>query len=157
MRRPLVLLGHSLGGLVIKQVFVSYGLFFQYTQYTDFDIPQALVEAATHADASPPHKNLRDSFVGALFFGVPNRGLNDKFLHDIVHGQPNQKLISSLDPVSPELAALHRGFTALFDRKKYQFYSYYETRVTQLSEVIALLFNLVMASQMLILHSLLGY
>ncbi|KAF2799767.1 TPR-like protein [Melanomma pulvis-pyrius CBS 109.77] len=114
MRRPLVLLGHSLGGLVIKQ---------------------ALVEAATHADTSPPHKNLHDSFVGALFFGVPNRGLNDKFLHDIVHGQPNQKLISSLDPVSPELAALHRGFTALFDRKKYQFYSYYETRVTQLSEI----------------------
>jgi len=95
-----------------------------------------LVEAASNADDSPQHKNLRDSFVGALFFGVPNLGLNDKFLQEIVRGQPNQKLINSLDPVSPELSALHRGFTELFDRKRYHFYSYYETRETQLSEVI---------------------
>jgi hypothetical protein len=45
----------------------------------------------------------------------------------------------------------------MFDWKKYHFYSYYETRVTQLSEVISALFNVVMSNQLLILHLLLGY
>jgi hypothetical protein len=93
------------------------------------------VEAATHSDASAAHKSLHDSFIGALFFGVPNRGLNDKFLHEIVKGQPNGNLIRSLDPESSELRMLHQGFTTLFDRKRYQFYSYYETRQTELTRV----------------------
>lgn len=114
MQRPLILIGHSLGGLVLKQ---------------------ALVEAASNAAVSSAHKNIHDSFIGALFFGVPNRGLNDKFLHEIVKGQPNQNLIRSLDPESSELRMLHQGFTTVFDRKKYQFYSYYETRQTQLSRI----------------------
>jgi len=84
---------------------------------------------------SPAHKDLYESFIGALFFGVPNRGLNDKFLHEIVRGQPNQYLIQSLDPESSELRRLHEGFTTIFDKTKYQFYSYYETCVTALSEV----------------------
>jgi len=85
--------------------------------------------------SSPAHKDLYESFIGALFFGVPNRGLNDKFLHEIVRGQPNQYLIQSLDPESSELRRLHEGFTTIFDKTKYKFYSYYETRVTALSEV----------------------
>lgn len=97
-------------------------------------IPQALVEAASNAAASPAHKNLYESFIGALFFGVPNQGLNDRFLHDIVKGQPNQRLISSLDPESTTLKMLHQGFTTHFDKKKYQFYSYYEKRLTELSK-----------------------
>lgn len=107
------MIGHSLGGLVIKQ---------------------ALVDAAV-AVSSPAHKDLYESFIGALFFGVPNRGLNDKFLHEIVRGQPNQYLIQSLDPESSELRRLHEGFTTIFDKTKYKFYSYYETRVTALSEI----------------------
>ena len=102
---------------------------------TDFILSQALVETATNAAVSPEHRNLHESFIGALFFGVPNRGLNDKFLQEIVKGQPNQNLIHSLDPNSSELRMLHDGFTRLFDRKKYQFYSYYEIRPTELSRV----------------------
>jgi hypothetical protein len=91
---------------------------------------QALVESVNAATSSPAHRDLYESFIGALFFGVPNRGLNSTVLNAIVEGQVNERLIQSLEADSTVLKYLHQGFTTSFDNKKYQFFSYFEKRTT---------------------------
>ncbi|PYH91312.1 hypothetical protein BO71DRAFT_486360 [Aspergillus ellipticus CBS 707.79] len=70
--RPLILIGHSLGGLVIKR---------------------ALVEAAR---GNQEDRTVLISCYATLFFGVPNRGLRNEALISMVKGQPNEDLIRSL-------------------------------------------------------------
>ncbi|KAK1977851.1 hypothetical protein LZ30DRAFT_243022 [Colletotrichum cereale] len=71
-RRPIIFIGHSLGGLLVKE---------------------ALVYAHKKQDG------LHDVFetcCGLLFFGVPNHGLRNEQLRSIVQGYPNQNLIHDL-------------------------------------------------------------
>ncbi|CVK92445.1 uncharacterized protein FMAN_07341 [Fusarium mangiferae] len=71
--RPIIFIGHSLGGLVIK-------------------------EALVRARRSPndTSHDLSKATYGLLFFGVPNLGLRNNQLETLVHGQPNQALIHDL-------------------------------------------------------------
>ncbi|KAL4962580.1 uncharacterized protein BDV14DRAFT_178258 [Aspergillus stella-maris] len=73
-RRPIIFIGHSLGGLLIKE---------------------ALVRAR---EKSEDEKNLAvsKSCYGLLLFGVPNLGLRNEQLNSIVQGQPNKRLIQDL-------------------------------------------------------------
>ncbi|KAI1157435.1 hypothetical protein F5B18DRAFT_180543 [Nemania serpens] len=70
VKRPIILIGHSLGGLLIK-------------------------EALLHASKSRRY-DLSETCVGLLFFGVPNHGLRNEQLLSLVNGQPNAALIRDL-------------------------------------------------------------
>ncbi|TGJ85219.1 hypothetical protein E0Z10_g3540 [Xylaria hypoxylon] len=69
-QRPIILIGHSLGGLLIK-------------------------EALLHARKKPP-SDFSKLCVGLVFFGVPHHGLRNEQLVSIVKGQPNESLVSDL-------------------------------------------------------------
>ncbi|SPO05328.1 uncharacterized protein DNG_08015 [Cephalotrichum gorgonifer] len=71
--RPIILIGHSLGGLVIKE---------------------ALVRARKkHNDEN---SILADAAYGLVFFGVPHLGLRNDQLRTLVEGQPSKTLIEDL-------------------------------------------------------------
>ncbi|KAI3333095.1 hypothetical protein F4824DRAFT_491112 [Ustulina deusta] len=71
-QRPIIFIGHSLGGLVIK-------------------------EALLRADGSSGNiSNLHKACFGMFFFGVPNLGLRYDQLLAIVRDRPNEALIKSL-------------------------------------------------------------
>ncbi|POR38318.1 Uncharacterized protein TPAR_01489 [Tolypocladium paradoxum] len=71
--RPIIFIGHSLGGLLIKE---------------------ALVRA--RRGVSGANSDLSKATFGLLFFGVPNLGLRNDQLRTLVQGQPNQALIDDL-------------------------------------------------------------
>nr|KMM72211.1 hypothetical protein CPAG_08509 [Coccidioides posadasii RMSCC 3488] len=73
-RRPIIFIGHSLGGLLIKE---------------------ALVRASRKFD-DPQNHRLCTACYGLLLFGVPNLGLRNEQLSSIVKGQPNEGLIRDL-------------------------------------------------------------
>ncbi|KAI0437727.1 hypothetical protein F4803DRAFT_570483 [Xylaria telfairii] len=71
-QRPIIFIGHSLGGLLIK-------------------------EALIHSSRTPKNVfNIHQACYGMLFFGVPNLGLRYDQLLTIVQGKPNRALIESL-------------------------------------------------------------
>ncbi|KAK2042669.1 hypothetical protein LZ31DRAFT_525790 [Colletotrichum somersetense] len=72
-RRPLIFIGHSLGGLLVKE---------------------ALIRARRRSDGAVA--DLAKACYALLFFGVPNLGLRNDQLMTMVHGQPNAGLIHDL-------------------------------------------------------------
>ncbi|ORY62117.1 uncharacterized protein BCR38DRAFT_347066 [Pseudomassariella vexata] len=103
-KRPIIFIGHSLGGLLIK-------------------------EALVHARKGPRY-DLSSTCCGMLFFGVPNHGLRDNQLQSLVQGQPNEAFIHSLrldddtEP-SPFLKRLSSDFAECC-KGQYPVISYYE-------------------------------
>ncbi|RSL78522.1 hypothetical protein CDV31_017262, partial [Fusarium ambrosium] len=72
--RPMIFIGYSLEGLLIKE---------------------ALVEAWKKLD-NPQKKAVREACSTLLLFGVPNLGLRQEQLRSIIKGRPNESLISDL-------------------------------------------------------------
>ncbi|EFQ30905.1 uncharacterized protein GLRG_06049 [Colletotrichum graminicola M1.001] len=72
-RRPLIFIGHSLGGLLIKE---------------------ALIRARNSRDVDIA--DLAKACYALLFFGVPNLGLRNEQLRTMVRGQPNDALVHDL-------------------------------------------------------------
>ncbi|KAK1999116.1 hypothetical protein LX36DRAFT_633060 [Colletotrichum falcatum] len=72
-RRPLIFIGHSLGGLLIKE---------------------ALIHARRRRDVAVA--DLAKACYALLFFGVPNLGLRNEQLRTMVRGQPNEALMHDL-------------------------------------------------------------
>ncbi|KAM0457154.1 hypothetical protein ACHAPV_006793 [Trichoderma viride] len=99
--RPLILIGHSLGGLVVKE---------------------ALAQAF---EGSEDDKAVFISCFAVLLFGVPNRGLDHKNLMSMVKGQPNEDLWSpittSWEKTGPEvmMVPLTSAIYAGLDEKVY--------------------------------------
>ncbi|WYZ39718.1 hypothetical protein EsH8_IV_000059 [Colletotrichum jinshuiense] len=71
--RPIVFIGHSLGGLLIKEALVRA---YRKSHDANFRFFQACY--------------------GLLFFGVPNLGLRNDHLMTLVRGQPNESLVRDL-------------------------------------------------------------
>ncbi|OMP82338.1 Protein SERAC1 [Diplodia seriata] len=69
--RPVIFIGHSLGGIIIKQLLHQI-------------------------EGTPDAEMLYRACRGFLFFGVPNLGLNNEKLELMTENQPNKPLISSL-------------------------------------------------------------
>ncbi|OPB46269.1 ankyrin repeat protein [Trichoderma guizhouense] len=88
--RPLILIGHSLGGLVVKH---------------------ALVQAS---EGSEDDLAIFRSCYAVMFFAVPNRGLDNINLMSMVKGQPNEDLVRNLGGESPFLNHLHESFHKRF-------------------------------------------
>ncbi|KAK1964787.1 hypothetical protein LY78DRAFT_748137 [Colletotrichum sublineola] len=72
-RRPIIFIGHSLGGLLIKE---------------------ALIRARRRRDDAIA--DLGKACYALLFFGVPNLGLRNDQLRTMVRGQPNEALVHDL-------------------------------------------------------------
>ncbi|KAI5814913.1 hypothetical protein BZA77DRAFT_317793 [Pyronema omphalodes] len=93
--RPLILIGHSLGGLVLQK---------------------ALVDASKeHCDED---KAFYQSCIGVLFFGVPTRGLNATSIDRLVQGKGNEHFLQSISTGSDYLSDLESDFSACYKRMK---------------------------------------
>ncbi|KAH0604335.1 uncharacterized protein H6S33_006712 [Morchella sextelata] len=108
--RPIIFIGHSLGGIVILQ-------------------------ALSQAKNRPRfHGHILDSTEAILFFGTPHAGLNGvSELMDMVrdmsgHGTPSSriKLLSLLTEDSEFLATLRDGLTDIWDPDTLKVFSFYE-------------------------------
>ncbi|RAO69814.1 uncharacterized protein BHQ10_005826 [Talaromyces amestolkiae] len=110
-RRPLILLGHSLGGIVIKQ---------------------ALITAKIR---SPMYKDILESTWHLMFFGTPHQGslfapgadfLNN--LGSVISGNKN-RVAQELKLWSPELLAITQDFASIADHfSKTSFWERKETK-----------------------------
>ncbi|KAL5352483.1 hypothetical protein ACLOAV_002431 [Pseudogymnoascus australis] len=98
--RPLILIGHSLGALIIKQ---------------------AITDLEPAIRARLPVRTL-------IFFGAPHNGLEVTALETLVKGRPTQTLISELKRESPTLTGLSERFRHV--AKDMTIHTYYESRPT---------------------------
>ncbi|KAF6234181.1 hypothetical protein HO173_007601 [Letharia columbiana] len=106
-RRPLVFIGHSLGGLVIKQVGVVLARIDPV-----LSSPQALV-LADHGDT---FRDIRLSTAGIIFLGTPHQG-SDAAMYGgwLAHAAGYDKtLLESLKRNSPALHNIARDFEASY-------------------------------------------
>jgi hypothetical protein len=104
--RPLIFIGHSLGGLIVKH---------------------SLVQAF---NGSAEDKAIFTSCFALLLFGVPNRGMDNASLMAMVKGQPNEAIVRELSPSSRFLSELHRQFNEIFTLDDSTIISWYETKAT---------------------------
>ncbi|KFY69275.1 hypothetical protein V498_10499 [Pseudogymnoascus sp. VKM F-4517 (FW-2822)] len=98
--RPLILIGHSLGALIIKQ---------------------AITDLEPAIRARLPVRTL-------IFFGAPHNGLEVTALETLVKGRPTQTLVSELKRESPTLTGLSERFRHV--AKDMTIHTYYESRPT---------------------------
>ncbi|OBT46051.1 hypothetical protein VE00_03699 [Pseudogymnoascus sp. WSF 3629] len=98
--RPLILIGHSLGALIIKQ---------------------AITDLEPSIRSHLPVRTL-------IFFGAPHNGLEVTALETLVKGRPTQTLISELKRESPTLTGLSERFRHV--AKDMTIHTYYESRPT---------------------------
>lgn len=104
--KPLIFIAHSLGGLVLKQAFISLA------NRTERDDP------------------IRQAIKGAIFFGVPNLGMDQSSLLAVVEGYPNKNLIADLSPNSKYLRQLDEQFAGISYLQDALLYWGYETRTS---------------------------
>lgn len=113
--KRLVLIGHSLGGLLVKEVLI---------RMADSDYDSDLVGLV----------------FGCLFFGVPNDGMDIESLVPIVNNQPNKHLLESLDAMNPQILRLQgRNFSKVLDRANFELFCFYETRWSPTAAKVGLL------------------
>ncbi|KAI1207870.1 uncharacterized protein F4807DRAFT_462313 [Annulohypoxylon truncatum] len=116
-RRPIIFIGHSLGGLIVKQ---------------------ALVQATGHTDDK--YKMFLEASYGFLFFGVPNRGLRHEELetilgyHDSMGQLVNDIVVNSDTEMKTSLRLLGGNFMDFCETKKLDITAFYERRATFIVE-----------------------
>jgi hypothetical protein len=105
-KKRLILIGHSLGGLLIKE---------------------ALIRIADSKSKS----DLIDLIFGVLFFGVPNDGMDIESLVPMVNDQPNRLLLESLNPMNSQILRLQkRNFSSILSRPNLEVFCFYETELS---------------------------
>ncbi|KAM0794369.1 hypothetical protein BDR22DRAFT_895220 [Usnea florida] len=110
--KPLVLLAHSLGGIMVKRAL-------------------ALLEQ----EGRDEEKDILNSVKGLVFFGVPHKGMEISHLLAMVAKQPNEDLISrTLSADSELLSELDEQFTKIALRLNNNIKVVYETAESQLTE-----------------------
>lgn len=106
--RPILLLSHSLGGVILKEVVI------------------------TMAEMSAPKLDL---FKGGIFFGVPSEGMEISHLLAMVKGQPNKDLVECLSPASPYLRELNDRFSGILSSRPATYIYAFETKTSPTVEV----------------------
>ncbi|KAK1255747.1 hypothetical protein MKX07_008006 [Trichoderma sp. CBMAI-0711] len=103
--RPIILMGHSLGGLIVKKTLIS------------------LSKSRSQED-----QKLFQATYGIVFFGVPHKGMDITSLIPMVGDGPNLPLIKSIGESSPALDQLQEDFhPALGDQGQAEIICFYET------------------------------
>ncbi|KAB5522810.1 hypothetical protein GE09DRAFT_1293597 [Coniochaeta sp. 2T2.1] len=106
--RPIIFIGHSLGGLLLKELLILL----------------------CDADADQDDRANLDATLGALFFGVPNRGMDNTALLSIIETQPNSALVNELSIGSAFLQNQAEVFPMAFGRRDSIIFSFHETRLS---------------------------
>lgn len=119
--RPLILLGHSLGGLVIKQV-RPFPFFAKISRLT---CPQTILRMR---DGDKSDKANLNSICGMLFFGVPNLGMPIEQWIPMVENQSNRFFVEQLGKASDILRVIGMEFPKAFPFEDSKIYSFYETK-----------------------------
>lgn len=84
--KPLIVLAHSLGGIVFKEAFLAL------------------------AKGSDVDRLIFCNMVGGVLFGVPSRGMETQALMAMVRGQPNEGLVRDLTKGLGYLQSLNEQF-----------------------------------------------
>jgi len=104
--KRLVLIGHSLGGLLIKEVLI---------RMTESDSESDLVGLVS----------------ACLFLGVPNDGMDIESLIPIVGDQPNRPLLESLAAMNSQILTLQsKNFSRILGQAQFNMFCFYETRLS---------------------------
>ncbi|KAK6850964.1 hypothetical protein PG987_000598 [Apiospora arundinis] len=119
-RKPLIVIGHSLGGLIVKR--------------TNPRAIKAMLELSW--STNPDTVELYKSVYGIVFFGVPHGGMNIDHLKPMVGDAPNNFLVQTLDrKISMPTDDLSRDFAfGLGGRGESEVYCYYETKTSPVPE-----------------------
>ncbi|KAI1211486.1 uncharacterized protein F4807DRAFT_472944 [Annulohypoxylon truncatum] len=104
--KPLIFLAHSLGGIVLKEMF---------TFLADSD------ELAAH---------ILGLFKGGIFFGVPSQGMSTSHLLAMVKNQVNEQMVHDLSSGSEYLQELDDKFSGLSLVRDIRIYWGYETKTS---------------------------
>ncbi|KAI5811833.1 ankyrin repeat-containing domain protein [Pyronema omphalodes] len=113
--RPLILIGHSLGGLVLQK---------------------ALVEASK--GHTVVRKAFHQSCIGVLFFGVPHQGLNRCSIEMLVQGKENEHFLRDISTGSDYLFELDKEFRMCHgSMRNATIVSFYESEDTRSVETFA--------------------
>ncbi|RKK93754.1 hypothetical protein BFJ68_g15424 [Fusarium oxysporum] len=104
--RPVILVAHSLGGLIVKQTLIS-------------------LSKSKHED----DKRLIRAVYGIMFLGVPHDGMDISSLIPMVGDRPNRFLIESISHVNSQILSMQqRAFhTALGEEGDSEIVCFYET------------------------------
>lgn len=94
--KPLLLIAHSLGGLLVKEALIRIG----------------------DLDSGP---GLLGMIAGLLFFGAPNDGMNIESLVPMVGDQPNRFLLESLSAMNAQILGLQRRICPSLESYKLSF------------------------------------
>lgn len=108
-RKSLLLIGHSLGGLLVKEALIR-------------------IAEPGFQNGLP---NLLDMVTGTLLFGTPNDGLDIESLVPMVNDQPNRFLLESLNCKNSQVLRRQRQeFSKVLERTKLQLFCLYETELS---------------------------
>lgn len=102
--KPLLVLAHSLGGIVLKQAIVMM------------------------ARTGNSNEAMISMIRGAVFFGVPNKGMKTSHLLPMVQGQPNAHIVDVLSIDSDYLRSLDEQFSGIVTHRSIRILSIYETK-----------------------------
>jgi hypothetical protein len=105
-QKHLIIVGYSLGGLLIK-------------------------EALTRMMESDSETDLLRLVFGGLFFGVPNDGMDIESLIPMVNNQPDRFLFESLSAMNSQILRLQRrSFAKFLSQTAFEMFCFYETRLS---------------------------
>jgi hypothetical protein len=114
-RKPLVVIGHSLGGLLIKEALI---------RIVDSDSESGLI----------------DLVCGFVLFGVPNSGMDIESLVPMVNDQPNRSLLESLSEMNSQILRLqNRNFSRVLKQTTFRMFCFYETRLSPTAAKVGIL------------------
>ncbi|KAL7947995.1 hypothetical protein V8C42DRAFT_316342 [Trichoderma barbatum] len=109
--KPTILIGHGIGGLMIKQALITLS-----------------------KTRSETEINIYRAIRGVVFFGVPHNGMDIKSLQ-LAAEHPNQQFVDSLRQGGPVLSQVHAEFIQAFSQKRdaeiFSFYETLESTITQ--------------------------
>lgn len=134
--KPVVILGHSLGGIVVKEVSHIFSRSFCAGALLDDVVTKIEQAILKMLDAGQVHdEDILKSIRGILFFGVPNQGMKIESLLPMVQNQPNENLIRTLRHNSERLIEQSQQFLKRFqgewrgiDLDIVKIFCFYETR-----------------------------
>ncbi|KAL7936536.1 hypothetical protein V8C35DRAFT_295770 [Trichoderma chlorosporum] len=111
--RPILLIGHSLGGLIIKQALISLS-----------------------RSTIPDDQKLTRAVYGVIFFGTPHDGMDISSLIPMVGDGPNRFLIESISHINSQIISMqqrdfHRALGKEGDSEVFCFYETLESPTAQ--------------------------
>lgn len=104
--KPIILIAHSLGGLIVKQALISLS-----------------------KSKSEDDRKLAQAVYGIVFFGVPHEGMDTSSLIPMVGDGPNRFLIESISRINSQILGIQQQefHTALGSEGDSEVFCFYET------------------------------